>query len=172
MRIQTKFTVVECLFVGTRERHTLHRACRCLLEFSANLEQKMRKCWTKMLYLYKVGPTFDQGPRLSKGIDNICMPSTHRGMRLRFVQQKSGLRYCCKIISAWSAPVGAIRERLYKNGGLTKNSRFASCPGEDEELNIIERHTSLNRVQPCHRRRRPPMTHSGRHDSHQRDWTH
>src|ERR1700730_8657900 len=47
MRIQTKFTVVECLVVGTRERHTLHRACRCLLEFSANLEQKMRKCWTK-----------------------------------------------------------------------------------------------------------------------------
>jgi hypothetical protein len=26
------------------------------------------------LYLYKVGPTFHQGPRFSKGIDNISMP--------------------------------------------------------------------------------------------------
>jgi hypothetical protein len=100
------------------------------------------------------------------------MRSTHRGMRLCSVQQKSRLRYCYKIISAWSAPVGAIRERLNKNGRLQKNSRLESCPGEDEELNIIERHTSLNRVQSCHRGRRPPVTHSGRHDYHQRDWTH
>ena len=125
-----------------------------------------------MLYLYKVGPTFHQGPRLSKGIDNISMRSTHRGMRLRSVQQKSGLRYCYKIISAWSAPVGAIRERLNENRRLKKNSRLESCRGEDKELNIIERHTSLIRVQSCHRRRRPPVTHSGRHDYHQRDWTH
>jgi hypothetical protein len=124
-----------------------------------------------MLYVYKVGPTFHQGPRFSKGIDNISMRSTDRGMRLRSVQQKSGLRYCYKIISAWSAPVGAIRERLNENGRLKKNSRLESCRGEDKELNIIERHTSLIRVQSCHRRRRPPVTHSGRHDYHQRDWT-
>jgi len=115
---------------------------------------------------------FSRVPCFSKGIDNISMRSTHRGMRLRSVQQKSGLRYCYKIISAWSAPVGAIREQSNENGRLQKNSRLESCRGEDEELNIIERHTSLNRVQSCHRRRRPPVTHSGRHDYHQRDWTH
>src|ERR1700722_20246749 len=125
-----------------------------------------------MLYFHEVGPTFHQGPRFLKGIDNISMASTHRGMRLRSIQQKRGLRYCYKIISAWSAPVGAIRERLNENGRLQKNSRFESCTGEDEELDIIERPTSLNRVQSCHRGRRPPVTHSGRHDYHQRDWTH
>jgi hypothetical protein len=65
-----------------------------------------------------------------------------------------------------------IREPLNENGRLQKNSRLESCRGEDEELNIIERHTSLYRVQSCHRGRRPPVTHSGRHDYHERDWTH
>src|SRR6266481_3423933 len=42
------------------------------------------------------------------------------------------------------------------------------CHGEDEELNIIERPTSFNRVQSCHRGRRPPVTQSGRRDYYQR----
>jgi hypothetical protein len=38
------------------------------------------------------------------------------------------------------------------------------CCNQHTELNIIGATLSLNRVQPCHRGRRPPVTQSGRHD--------
>jgi hypothetical protein len=111
----------------------------------ASLEHQMRNVGLKCCICTRADLLFSRDP-FFQGIDNISMRSTHHGMRLRSVQQKSGLRYCYKIISAWSASVGAIRERLYENGRMGKNRHLESCPGEDEELNIIERHTSLNRV--------------------------
>jgi hypothetical protein len=55
---------------------------------------------------------------------------------------------------------------LNENALIQEDGRPESCRGEDEQLNIAERHTLLNRVQSCHRGRRPPVTHSGRRDYH------